>query len=43
MRVLHVTSKSKSFLDFLKQSSLPVDKAHDKWDERARGNRKPWS
>lgn len=42
MCVLHVSSKSKSFAEFLKKSTLPVYQCHEKGDAFLSGKRPPW-
>jgi hypothetical protein len=42
MCVLHVSSKSKSFADFLKKSTLSAYRCHEKGDAFLSGKQPPW-
>lgn len=42
MCMFHVTSKSESFKEFIKITSLPILWSYEKGDERAKGKRPPW-
>ena len=41
MCVLHVKSKTDSFAEFVKQTTLPVYSCHEKGEERFKGKRPP--